>query len=166
MVTPDGSLLLGMPWTSDVGGPPEAPKSPGTTARPWHGSTLGKKPDSCPLGAEPIGITLRHLIYLITASASSIGFGVFEGLERPAAVSSTGLLRPFMAQLLLVRARASLILLLDNYMLFLGYVRYKAVSGPARHYSQPSSIWGLVQLQMSLAAIIVPWGLRLICCHS
>lgn len=80
------------------------------------------------------------------ASATNIGFGVFGGLERHAADSSTGLLRPFKAQLLLVCARASLILLLDNYMLFLGYVRYKAVSGPARHYSQQGSIWGLVQL--------------------
>lgn len=45
------------------------------------------------------------MIYFIMASATSIGFGVFGGLERPAAVSSTGLLRPFMAQLLLVCAR-------------------------------------------------------------
>lgn len=100
------------------------------------------------------------------ASISSIGVGVFGKLERPAAVSSTGLLRPFMAQLLLVRARASLILFLDDYMLFLGYVRYKAVSGPARLFSRPSSIWGLVQLLMPLAAIIVPGDMRSIYCPS
>lgn len=47
------------------------------------------------------------------ASAAIIGSGVSGGLERPAAVSSTGLLRPFIAQLLLVRARASLILLIS-----------------------------------------------------
>ena len=103
-----------MPPTTEMAGP-QRRQRPGATLR-VHGTArlLGRGLTPRVLVRSRLESRVYDLIYLIMASATSIGVGVSGALERPAALGGTGPAAADHGTSCRWCARASLILFLDD----------------------------------------------------